>query len=70
MKRLQGKKYHSMKHRLTPIGYSETKAGNICLYYEGGFYHYLNDGEKAEFNPEGLEKRTFKNYINRINERD
>lgn len=57
MKRLQGADYHSKKKRLIPIAYSKTKAGNICLYYKGGFKHYLNDLEKKAFNPEGLVER-------------
>lgn len=54
MKRLQGADYHARKDRLKAIGYSVTKAGNICLYFKGGFKHYLNDEEKAAFRPNGL----------------
>lgn len=57
MKRLQGEAYHTKKDQLIPIAYSTTKAGNICLYYKGGFTHYLNDYEKANFQPEGLRER-------------
>lgn len=57
MKRLQGAKYHSMKDKLIPIAYSKTKAGNICMYYKGGFSHYLNDEEKLVFKPNGLKER-------------
>ena len=60
MKRLQGKDYHSIKHTLIPIGYSVTNAGNICVYYKGGFKHYLNDEEKLSFIPEGLKKIEFR----------
>lgn len=51
MKRLQGAEYHTKKDNLIPIAYSTTKAGNICLYYKGGFKHYLNDHEKSTFQP-------------------
>lgn len=57
MKRLQGSEYHAQKHKLFPIAYSKTKKGNICLYYKGGFKHYLNDQEKEGFQPEGLKER-------------
>ena len=57
MKRLQGAEYHAKKAKLIPVGYSKTRAGNICLYYKGGFKHYLNDDEKSTFNPEELEER-------------
>ena len=57
MKRLQGAEFHARKNKLTPIAYSVTLAGNICVYYKGGFKHYLNDHEKEEFNPEELEER-------------
>lgn len=57
MKRLQGAEYHAKKGELIPIGYSETKSGNICVYYKGGFKHYLNEQEKATFNPNGLKER-------------
>lgn len=57
MKRLQGAEYHAQKKRLIPIEYSVTRAGNICVYYKGGSYHYLNDDEKAVFQPEGLKRR-------------
>lgn len=56
MKRLQGSEYHTKKDKLIPIAYSTTKAGNICLYYKGGFKHYLNDQEKSTFQPEGLKE--------------
>lgn len=57
MKRLQGAEYHARKHRLIPIAYSKTKAGNICIYYKGGFKHYLNDEEKLTFDTSGLKER-------------
>lgn len=57
MKRLQGAEYHAKKDQLIPIAYSTTKAGNICLYYKGGFKHYLNDQEKSTFRPDGLIER-------------
>jgi hypothetical protein len=57
MKRLQGAKYHTMKDSLIPIAYSTTNAGNICLYYKGGYKHYLNDQEKLTFQPDGLEEK-------------
>ncbi|MEK3955661.1 MULTISPECIES: hypothetical protein [unclassified Psychrobacillus] len=57
MKRLQGAEYHAKKDELIPIAYSKTKAGNICLYYKGGFTHYLNDHEKSTFQPNGLKER-------------
>lgn len=57
MKRLQGAKYHAKKAKLIPIAYSRTSNGNICLYYKGGFKHYLNDDEKLDFNPHGLKER-------------
>lgn len=57
MKRLQGAEYHAKKDKLIPIAYSKTKAGNICLYYKGGYKHYLNDQEKAEFTPGELQER-------------
>lgn len=57
MKRLQGVAYHAEKNQLISIAYSTTKAGNICLYYRGGFKHYLNDDEKASFKPDGLKER-------------
>jgi len=57
MNRLQGEEYHMQKERLIPVSYSVTKAGNICLYYRGGFKHYLNDDEKLKFKPDGLKKR-------------
>lgn len=56
MKRLQGAAYHAKKEQLIPVGYSTTKHGNICLYYKGGFKHYLNDAEKVTFQPDGLKK--------------
>lgn len=56
MERLQGYKFHSIKHLLIPYGYSKTKAGNICVYYKGGFKHYLNNDEKADFKPDGLKE--------------
>lgn len=57
MKRLQGAEYHNKKDKLIPIAYSITRAGNICVYYKGGYKHYLNDQEKTVFQPNGLEKR-------------
>ena len=57
MKRLQGKEYHDIKEKLIPIAYSTTNAGNICVYYKGGFKHYLNDNEKSSFRPDGLHKK-------------
>lgn len=57
MKRLQGKEYHEIKKTLIPVAYSITNAGNICVYYKGGFKHYLNDDEKSSFQSEGLYKR-------------
>lgn len=57
MKRLQGAAYHAKKDQLTPVAYSKTKNGNICVYYNGGFWHYLNDNEKAAFQPAGLKER-------------
>lgn len=57
MKRLQRAEYHNKKDKLIPIAYSTTRAGNICVYYKGGYKHYLNDQEKAVFQPNGLEKR-------------
>lgn len=57
MKRLQGAEYDEKKDGLVAIGYSKTKAGNICLYYKGGFKHYLSDQEKAHFEPYGLKER-------------
>lgn len=48
-KRLQGREYHKRKAFLNPINYSQTRNGNICIYYEGGYYHYLNDEEKKDF---------------------
>lgn len=56
MKRLQGAEYHAKKRKLIPIGYSKTKADNICLYYKGGFKHYLNDYEKSTFRTDGLKE--------------
>lgn len=56
MKRLQGVEYHKKKDKLIPISYSTTKAGNICVYYKGGFKHYLNDQEKSVFQPKGLKE--------------
>ena len=56
MKRLQGKRYHKRKKWLVPVGYSQTKAGNICVYFKGDWKHYLNDEEKLTFNPEGLKE--------------
>lgn len=56
MKRLQGAEYHNKKNNLIPIAYSTTKAGNICLYYKGGFKHYLNDCEKLNFRTDGLKE--------------
>lgn len=61
MKRLQGAEYHAKKSKLIPIAYSTTKAGNICLFYKGGFKHYLNDHEKSTFQPDGLRNDTNKN---------
>ena len=55
--RLQGEKYHKLKDKLNPIAYSVTLNGNICVYYEGNHYHYLNDQEKEMFDPTGLVKR-------------
>lgn len=57
MKRLQGAEYHNKKDKLIPIAYSTTRAGNICVYYKGGYKHYLNDQEKMEFQPNRLDKR-------------
>ena len=57
MKRLQGAEYHAKKDELVPIAYSVTRAGNICLYYRGGYIHYLNDYEKVNFQPNGLKER-------------
>lgn len=57
MRRLQGAEYHAMKEALIPIAYSKTRNGNICVYYKGGFKHYLNDEEKANFKSEGLKQR-------------
>lgn len=57
MKRLQGKEYHALKKGLIPVAYSMTRAGNICIYFKGGFWHYLNDEEKKDFKPDGLKKR-------------
>jgi hypothetical protein len=56
MKRLQGAEYHTQKDKLIPYAYSTTRAGNICLYYQGGFKHYLNDNEKLTFRPDGLKE--------------
>ncbi|MBP1308911.1 hypothetical protein JOD82_001931 [Paenibacillus sp. 1182] len=56
LKRLQGAEYHTQKDNLIPIAYSTTKAGNICLYYKGGFKHYLNDHEKLIFRTDGLKE--------------
>ena len=56
MRRLQGSAYHAKKNQLIPVAYSTTKRGNICLYYKGGFKHYLNDHEKATFQPNGLKE--------------
>lgn len=57
MTRLQGADFHDEKKKLIPIAYSVTRAGNICVYYKGGFKHYLNDQEKAVFKPDGLHER-------------
>lgn len=57
MKRLQGAQYHAIKNRLIPVAYSTTRAGNICVYYKGGYKHYLNDEEKEAFSPDGLQER-------------
>lgn len=57
MKRLQGAEYHAIKDKLIPIEYSKTSAGNICVYYKGGFKHYLNDEEKSTFKINGLKER-------------
>lgn len=57
MRRLQGVEYHAIKESLIPIEYSKTKNGNICVYYKGGFKHYLNDEEKIDFKPDGLKER-------------
>lgn len=56
MRRLQGAKYHKRKKWLTPIGFSKTRAGNICVYYKDETYHYLNNEEKENFNPDGLKE--------------
>ncbi len=57
MRRLQGTEYHAMKESLIPIAYSKTRNGNICVYYKGGFKHYLNDEEKANFKYDSLKQR-------------
>lgn len=57
MKRLQGAEYHARKERLIPIAYSKTSNDNICVYYKGGFKHYLNDEEKVNFKSDGLKLR-------------
>lgn len=59
MKRLQGKEYHKLKHTLRAYAYSVTDRGNICVYYHGKFYHYLNEEEKASFNSDGLLYKPF-----------
>jgi len=56
MKRLQGAEYHDVKGNLIPVSYSVTNSGNICVYYKGGFKHYLNEQEKKDFRPETLEE--------------
>lgn len=56
MKRLQGAIYHKRKKWLKPIGFSITKVGNVCVYYKGDSYHYLNNAEKESFNTKGLKK--------------
>lgn len=57
MKRIQGKKYLRLRDKLVSIAYSVTTNGNICLYYDGNYYHYLNDQETEMFDPAGLIKR-------------
>lgn len=56
MKRLQGNEFHAVKDELVPIGYSKTHRGNICVYYKGGFKHYLNELEKKTFDPKSLKE--------------
>lgn len=56
MKRLQGAKYHKQKKWLKPIGFSITKAGNVCVYYKENCFHYLNNEEKESFSTKGLKR--------------
>jgi len=65
MKRLQGAEYHAIKDSLIPVAYSKTKAGNICIYYKGGYKHYLNDEEKLYFQPNGLKERYKANSVDK-----
>ncbi len=62
MKRLQGAEYHAIKGKLIPIAYSKTKHGNVCMYYKGGYKHYLNDEEKNSISYELLKER-YKNEV-------
>lgn len=57
-KRLQGAKWQRMKDKLTPVGYAETRNGNICVYYDGDYTHYLSDVEKEDFDKNSLPKIT------------
>lgn len=54
MKRIDGAEYEKLKHKLEAYAYSRTKRGNLCVYYKGFYKRYLNDDEKATFNPSGL----------------
>lgn len=55
--RLQGADFARMKYKLKAYAYKVTDNGNICVYYFGGYKHFLNDEEKATFSPEGLKRR-------------
>lgn len=52
--RLQREAFHRVKDFLEPIGYSRSRNGNICMYYKGGYSHWLNDSEKETVSLEGL----------------
>lgn len=55
-KRLQGAAFATVKGKLTPVAYSVSNRGNVCMYYRKrnnrigcDYYHWLNDSEKEEF---------------------
>lgn len=54
MIRLQGADFYKMQRVLKPYAYRITTNGNICVFYKGGYKHYLSDSQKEKFNPEGL----------------
>lgn len=64
MKRLQGRDYHAMKKNLVPFAYMVTTRGNICIYFEKGYKHYLSEEEKGFFKPNGLIKIESESELN------